>query len=186
MATRARDDRESEPPEESSRGAAPERTTGSQPPSERRPRRRSATSDSATNASGEEPSGSAEPPGPSVREARGGASRRQQTGRASSAASRRQETDRASGPQRRSLAAGKAARLAMQQVSELTNRAPESVTSLESTEQGWRVGVEVVESHRIPDSTDILAVYEAELDGDGELVSYRRRQRYYRGRAQED
>lgn len=74
----------------------------------------------------------------------------------------------------------------MQQVSELTNRQPESVTTLESTDAGWRVGVEVVESHRIPDSTDILAVYETELDGDGELLSYRRSQRYYRGRAQED
>lgn len=86
----------------------------------------------------------------------------------------------------RTLSAGKAARLAMQQVSELTNRQPESVTNLESTGTGWRVGVEVVESHRIPDSTDILAVYDTELDGDGELVSYRRSQRYYRGRAQED
>ena len=44
-----------------------------------------------------------------------------------------------------------------------------------------RVGVEVVESHRIPDSADILAVYEVCLDESGELESYRRTQRYSRG-----
>lgn len=74
----------------------------------------------------------------------------------------------------------------MRQVSELTNRSPESVTAIERTDGGWRIDVEVVESHRIPDSTDILAVYETELDGNGELVSYRRIQRYHRGRAQEE
>jgi hypothetical protein len=43
------------------------------------------------------------------------------------------------------------------------------------------VGVEVVEVSRIPDSADILAVYEARLDADGDLVSYRRVRRYARG-----
>lgn len=87
---------------------------------------------------------------------------------------------------RRAIAAGAAARAAMQQVSELTGRDPESVTHLERVEEEWRVGVEVVESHRIPDSTDIMAVYETRLDEEGELVSYRRTQRYHRGRTQED
>lgn len=87
---------------------------------------------------------------------------------------------------RRAIAAGKAARSAMQQVSELTGRDPESVTHLERVEEEWRIGVEVVESHRIPDSTDIMAVYETRLDDDGELISYRRTQRYHRGRTQED
>lgn len=83
------------------------------------------------------------------------------------------------------LSAGDAARTGLRQVSELTGRQPEGVTALERTEQGWRVGVEVVETHRIPDSTDILAVYEAELDAAGELVSYRRTTRYARGRGDE-
>lgn len=79
------------------------------------------------------------------------------------------------------LTARKAAGLAMQQVMELAGRDPEGVTSLERTEQGWRVGVEVVESHRVPDSADILAVYDTELNQNGELLSYRRSQRYSRG-----
>jgi hypothetical protein len=51
---------------------------------------------------------------------------------------------------------------------------------------GWCVIVEVVETRRIPDSADILATYQAEVDDDGELVSYRRLRRYNRGRTGAD
>jgi hypothetical protein len=67
---------------------------------------------------------------------------------------------------------------------ELTGRPPEGLTSLERTDDGWQIGVEIVESRRIPDSMDILAVYLIGLDHDGELVSYRREQRYYRSRVE--
>jgi hypothetical protein len=53
---------------------------------------------------------------------------------------------------------------------------------VEPTQDGWLVTVDVVEDHRIPSSTDILASYEIELGPDGELVSYRRVRRYSRGR----
>jgi hypothetical protein len=45
--------------------------------------------------------------------------------------------------------------------------------------------VEVVESHRIPETTDIMAVYEVDVDNDGAVTGYRRRDRYVRGRIQE-
>jgi hypothetical protein len=86
----------------------------------------------------------------------------------------------------RTLSVGQAARLAARQVAELTGRVPEGVVSIERVDDGWLIRVEVVESHRIPDSADILAIYEAELDGDGELTAYRRVRRYPRGRTQED
>jgi hypothetical protein len=41
--------------------------------------------------------------------------------------------------------------------------------------------VEVLEDRHIPSSTDVLATYEIETDMDGELISYRRDQRYSRG-----
>lgn len=81
------------------------------------------------------------------------------------------------------VTARKAARYAALHVRELTGEPPEGVTSLERSEDGWEVGIEVVETHRIPDSTDILAVYRVAVDEDGELVSYHRDRRYYRGRA---
>ncbi|MGW7690004.1 gas vesicle protein GvpO [Streptomyces asiaticus] len=87
-------------------------------------------------------------------------------------------------PRRPALVARDAARSAARHVRGLTGRTPEGVTSLERTEDGWTIGIEVVETHRIPDSTDILAEYQVELDDRGELVSYRRTERYYRGRAE--
>lgn len=78
------------------------------------------------------------------------------------------------------------ARRASQQLGDLVGREPEGVVSLERTDDGWRVGVEVVESHRIPETADILAEYDVEVDGRGRLVGYRRTRRYQRGRTQDD
>jgi hypothetical protein len=41
----------------------------------------------------------------------------------------------------------------------------------------------VLELPKVPDSTDILAVYRAELSPEGDLVGYRRVERHQRGRA---
>lgn len=67
------------------------------------------------------------------------------------------------------------------QLLELTGRAVEGVTGLEKTDDGWRVQVEVVEVRRIPDTTDLLALYEIDVDSGGDLVGYRRLRRYVRG-----
>jgi hypothetical protein len=79
-----------------------------------------------------------------------------------------------------------AARKAVQEITGLLGRRPESVVSIEQHDGGWTVGVEVVETHRIPDTADILAIYEVHLDADGELRSYRRTRRYARGQLDRD
>jgi hypothetical protein len=79
------------------------------------------------------------------------------------------------------MSATRAARRAAEAVSELTGHAVETVISLEPCDEGWKIGVEVVETRRIPDSADILASYEVQLDSGGDLVSYRRTQRFARG-----
>jgi len=79
--------------------------------------------------------------------------------------------------------AAAAAQAAMRAVAELIGRQPDGVVALEPTEDGWRVAVEVLEDERIPSSADILAIYEAELDMEGNLVACRRTRRYQRGRA---
>jgi hypothetical protein len=89
---------------------------------------------------------------------------------------RRREDDR---PPPRT--ASRVARRAAEHVAEMTGKEPEGIVALRRQDDGrWTVGVEVVESRRIPDSTDVLAVYEAELDADGELLAYRRVKRYIR------
>jgi Gas vesicle synthesis protein GvpO len=80
------------------------------------------------------------------------------------------------------LTAAKAGRLALRQIGELTGKQAEAITGVEPGEDGWIVGVEVVEDRRVPSSADILATYETVVDTDGELVSYRRVRRYSRGR----
>lgn len=86
-------------------------------------------------------------------------------------------------PERRRLPASAAAQAGIRQVVELTGREVQGIVSLEPAEDGWVVGVEVVEDRRIPSSTDVLALYEAQIDSRGDLVSYARRNRYARGRS---
>ncbi|MFC3574266.1 gas vesicle protein [Streptomyces yaanensis] len=74
-------------------------------------------------------------------------------------------------------------RHARAQFTELTGLAPESVSSLERTEDGWALQIDAVELARVPDTMSLLATYEVELTDDGEVIGYRRVRRYERGRA---
>jgi hypothetical protein len=78
------------------------------------------------------------------------------------------------------------ARRASSELAGLLGRDPEAIISLERNDDGWQVGVEVVETRRIPDTADVIAQYAVQVDSRGRLVSYRRTRRYPRGRAQDD
>ncbi|WP_307832158.1 gas vesicle protein GvpO [Prauserella cavernicola] len=80
------------------------------------------------------------------------------------------------------LSAPDAAETALGHISSLTGRELIGATSVEPTDDGWRVGVEVIEERRIPSTSDLLAQYEVDLDLTGELLAYRRARRYVRGR----
>lgn len=67
-------------------------------------------------------------------------------------------------------------------IGELTTKPVEGVTSVERDDDVWVVGVEVVDDRRVPATADVLALYEAELDGDGALLGYHRVERYPRYR----
>ena len=80
------------------------------------------------------------------------------------------------------LNARDAADVARELITELNGQDPVAMTSVEVTDQeGWIVEFEVVEDRRIPSSSDILALYEVEMDADGELLALRRTRRYLRG-----
>ena len=70
---------------------------------------------------------------------------------------------------------------ALEQLTELTAKPAESIIAVKRTDDGWSVGIEVVEDRRIPSSADIMATYQADLDEDGDLLSYHRVRRYLRG-----
>jgi Gas vesicle synthesis protein GvpO len=80
------------------------------------------------------------------------------------------------------MPAREAAEMGLRQVADLTGREPQGVVSLEPAEDGWVVGVEVLEDRRIPSTADILALYEAEIDEVGDLIAYSRKRRYPRGK----
>ena len=80
------------------------------------------------------------------------------------------------------LNARDAVEVARELITELNGQDPVAMTSVEFTDQdGWVVVFEVVEDRRIPSSSDILALYEVEMDADGELLGFRRTRRYLRG-----
>jgi hypothetical protein len=106
----------------------------------------------------------------------------------SSGRSSQSENGRARAPRAESSRRVSPAQIARQAASdllELTGKEPEGVTGLERSEDGWTVQVEVVELRRIPNTTDVLAVYEIETDDRGSLMGYRRIRRYPRGAADE-
>ena len=59
----------------------------------------------------------------------------------------------------------------------------EGVSSVSKSANGWIVGLEVVELRRVPDSMDVLATYEVEVDEDGDVLRYERVRRYKRAEA---
>ncbi|MEV6136275.1 gas vesicle protein GvpO [Nocardia sp. NPDC051990] len=79
------------------------------------------------------------------------------------------------------LTAAQAAAVAIERLAELTSNEIQGVTSLEPTEDGWLVEIEVLEDRRIPSSADILALYDVEIDFDENLLAYRRTKRFGRG-----
>jgi len=83
---------------------------------------------------------------------------------------------------KRSIRAREALRLGPKYVTDITGCEPERLTAVEPTDEGgWIVEAEMVEVQRIPSSADMLALYEIELDADGELLACTRTRRYMRG-----
>jgi hypothetical protein len=49
-----------------------------------------------------------------------------------------------------------------------------TVSSVSREENGWRVTAELVERRSVPDTSDLLGVYELHLDEAGNILSYER------------
>jgi hypothetical protein len=75
------------------------------------------------------------------------------------------------------------ARIAAEQLGEVTGRRAEFVSSMERSDDGWRMTVEVLELERVPDSTSVLGSYEVRTDGRGDLLEYTRVRRYLRNQS---
>jgi len=60
------------------------------------------------------------------------------------------------------------------------------VTSLTKTEEGWTVLLEVLERKAIPDTMDVLGLYELRLDDEGNLLGLDRKKLRKRGETHEE
>ncbi|MEU7295485.1 gas vesicle protein [Streptomyces exfoliatus] len=74
-----------------------------------------------------------------------------------------------------------AMRRASDQLADLLQCEPGSVSAVKGTGEGWSADVEVVELERVPDTMSVMATYHVELDAEGALVAYERVRRYARG-----
>ncbi|MBY8876113.1 gas vesicle protein GvpO [Actinacidiphila acidipaludis] len=82
--------------------------------------------------------------------------------------------------------AAQAAQAAADRLSELVDHTVEGASAVtRRDDDGWRVGVDVIEVRRIPDTTSLMATYEVDLDSGGALLGYRRVRRYRRCDADE-
>jgi hypothetical protein len=97
---------------------------------------------------------------------------------------RRRASARAEAPRR--PRAGAVAREAALQLQELIDQEIEAITAVHRDDDGWVVQIDVLELRRIPATTDVIATYEVEMDEDGDLRGYRRRNRFVRGSVGED
>jgi hypothetical protein len=84
------------------------------------------------------------------------------------------------------VAGPRAALEGAQQLVDLTGKEFEGIVGLAKDDDGWTIQVEVLEMRRIPTTTDVLAVYDVNVDQSGALLGYRRVDRYVRGSAGEE
>jgi hypothetical protein len=77
--------------------------------------------------------------------------------------------------------AAEVARHAAEQLARLIRKDAGEVTQLEHSDDGWSIHVEVLELRRVPDTMDMMSLYEVTTDDNGSLEGYRRLRRYVRG-----
>jgi hypothetical protein len=67
----------------------------------------------------------------------------------------------------------------------LGKKPADGITGLSKTEEGWSILLEALERKAIPDTMDVLGLYELCLDNDGHLISLFRKKLRKRGETQE-
>jgi hypothetical protein len=66
-------------------------------------------------------------------------------------------------------------------IREALHKEPDSISSVEKTEEGWCVEVEILEKKSIPETFDLLKIFEFFLDEDGKVQSFKLLKRKQRG-----
>ena len=75
---------------------------------------------------------------------------------------------------------------AQQEFFRLGKKPADGVTGLSKTEEGWAVLLEALERKAIPDTMDVLGLYELHLDNEGNLLGLDRKKLRKRGETNEE
>jgi hypothetical protein len=62
----------------------------------------------------------------------------------------------------------------------------DGVIGLSKTDEGWVVSLEALERRAIPDTMDVLGLYEVRLDDEGNLLGFDRKKLRKRGETEEE
>jgi len=76
-------------------------------------------------------------------------------------------------------------RKAEEEFASLSKLPVNAVIGLAKREEGWVVSLETVERKAIPDTMDVLGLYEVRLDSEGTLLGFERKRLRKRGETQE-
>lgn len=78
------------------------------------------------------------------------------------------------------------AKKAQEEFAGISNLLVEGVVGITKKEEGWVISLEVLERRAIPDTMDILGLYEVYLDPEGNLNGYERKRLRKRGDTEEE
>lgn len=74
---------------------------------------------------------------------------------------------------------------ALNELTDLVGCTAEGVTGMHQDGDGWIVTVEVLEVGRVPETMDVLASYEVNVDPEGNVQGFRRLRRYLRAQVED-
>ena len=67
------------------------------------------------------------------------------------------------------------------EIKELLKKEPETISHIEKTKEGWIVQCEVLEKKSIPETYDLLKVFEFILDNNGKITGFKQLRKIRRG-----
>ncbi len=67
------------------------------------------------------------------------------------------------------------------QIRKLLNKEPESISSIEKTNEGWKVLCDVLDKKSIPETYDLLKIFEFVTDKEAKVTSFKQLRKIRRG-----
>lgn len=67
------------------------------------------------------------------------------------------------------------------EIKELLKKEPEAISSIEKTKEGWVVQCDVLEKKSVPETFDLLKVFEFRLDNKAKIIGFKQLKKIRRG-----